>query len=407
MIPDPIHHALKQLSLALAALGFCVGVLLGYGVLAGDEQGRVNLLFLLLLFAFVPVAGLALSLILILKGGGKGLAGLILTLPMWPRHLVRNVPGAGHFREGNLWLFYQTQILSMSFSCGCLFLYLLLLLGSDISFVWRSTLLEPGNLLPTLEVLALPWQFWSTAQPSLELIESTRDFRLGDSGPSQGVVGLWWQYILAAQITYNLLPRALMLVVARTLYLRRMQQAGGHSKVEVITSNADSAASAELADLNAKVSAPYVLLDWADAPAICLKQIQEQLGSAEQIRKIFPSSRPASGPVSEFPLEVTNPSQSIVVLVKSWEPPLGELGDVLAEIPVGIQAGIQTGLQNQRTASLLPLDWNKSGIIQPTAAHLDEWRRFAATLSNWQVIRLPQIEVQTASRLSTPERNPR
>lgn len=366
MILDTTQHALKQLSVALAALGFCAGILLGYGVLAGDEQGRVNLLFLLLLFAFVPVAGLALSLLLILKGGGKGLAGLILALPLWPRHLARNVPGAGSFREGNLWLFYQTQILSMSFSCGCLFLYLLLLLGSDISFVWRSTLLEPGNLLPTLEVLALPWQFWPAAQPSLELIESTRDFRIDDRDATQGVVGLWWQYILAAQITYNLLPRALMLLVARAVYARRVRQAGVHSMEEANTTNSATTAAPQLAALSATVTAPYVLLDWAEAPAICHEQIQQRLGAAAEIRKL--------APVSGSPLAVTDASQSIVVLVKSWEPPLGELADALAETKA------------VRAASLLPLDWNKQGIIEPTAAHLDEWRRFAATLPNWQVI---------------------
>ncbi len=395
MIPDPTQHVFKQLSMALAALGFCAGILLGYGVLNGDDEGRVNLLFLLLLFAFVPVVGLVLSLILILKGGGKGLAGLILALPMWPPHLVRHVPGAGRFREGNLWLFYQTQIVSMSFSCGCLLLYLLLLLGSDISFVWRSTLLEPANLLPTLEVLALPWQFWSAAQPSLELIESTRDFRLDDRAATQAVVGLWWQYILAAQVTYNLLPRALMLLVARRVYLRRAELAGGDSKATVNAlnpaSNSASTVSAELAALSTTVTAPYVLLDWADAPAICHQQIQDQLGSPAKIRKLAPSSGSL--------LEVTDSSQSIVVLVKSWEPPLGELADVLAEIQAGIQA--------QRTAALLPLDWNRTGIFQPTAAHLEEWRRFAATLPDWQVIRLPEIPGQAAAGQVTPERQPR
>jgi len=39
----------------------------------------------------------------------------------------------------------------------------------------------------------------------------------------------------------------------------------------------------------------------------------------------------------------------------------------------------------------LPLDWNDIGIRQPTLAHLDEWRRFAATLRDWQVLQLETI----------------
>jgi hypothetical protein len=65
-----------------------------------------------------------------------------------------------------------------------------------------------------------------------------------------------------------------------------------------------------------------------------------------------------------------------VVIVKSWEPPLAELADRLKDIDADADKLI------------LPLDWNDTGIRQPTPAHLDEWRRFAATLPNWQVLQL-------------------
>ena len=88
MKQDTAQRALKQLSLGLGLLGLCCGFLAAYGVLAGDDEGRVNLLFLLLLFAFLPVAGLLLSIFLLVKGGGNGLAGWILDIPLWPRHLT-------------------------------------------------------------------------------------------------------------------------------------------------------------------------------------------------------------------------------------------------------------------------------------------------------------------------------
>ena len=140
MKQDTDQPALKQLSLGLALLGLCLGCLAAYGVLTGDANGRVNLLFLLLLFAFLPVLGLLLSLLLMLKGGGKGLAGWILEIPLWPRHLVLALSQLTSSQGRQLWLFYQTQVVAVSFTLGCLLLYLLLLLGSDITFVWRSTL---------------------------------------------------------------------------------------------------------------------------------------------------------------------------------------------------------------------------------------------------------------------------
>ena len=88
MEQDTDQSVLKQLSLGLGMLGLCLGFLTAYGVLTGDDDGRVNLLFLLLLFAFLPVVSLLLSILLIVKGGGKGLAGWILDIPLWPRHLI-------------------------------------------------------------------------------------------------------------------------------------------------------------------------------------------------------------------------------------------------------------------------------------------------------------------------------
>lgn len=376
MIPHPTQHALRQISLALAALGLCVGFLLSYGVLTGDEAGRVNLLYLLLLFAILPVAGLLLSLLLMFRRGGLGLAGLLLAIPLWPRHLTLALPGLGSARDRKLWLFYQTQIFTLGFSLGCLLLYLLLLLGTDISFVWRSTLLEPADLFPTLQVLALPWGFWPEAQPSLALIESTRDFRIDDflidgQVASESTVGLWWQYILAAQISYSLLPRSVMLVVARSLYMRSRRQAASGIATAAPTANRGTTGNeVVLAEVTTTVTTPYILLDWAATPLLCQTRVQQQLGAAAQIQPI--------GPLPQSPEMNPDHSHSLVVLVKSWEPPLGELADRLRL------------LDSEQDKLILPLDWNDSNAAPPAPAHLHEWRRFAATLPGWRVLKMEE-----------------
>ena len=360
MKQDTDQPALKQLSLGLGMLGLCLGCLAAYGVLSGDADGRVNLLLLLLLFAFVPVLGLLLSIFLLLKGGGKGLAGWILDIPLWPRHLTLALSRLGLTRGRELWLFYQTQILAVSFSVGCLLLYLLLLLGSDITFVWRSTLLEPDDLLPALKAIGIPWRFWPEAQASLALIEQTRDFRLDAAGMSPPAVGLWWKYILATQLAYNLLPRGVMLLVARYKYRARLQQdrLRSVSDVEPWAGAADADENL-LADLTRSVTLPYTLLDWADVSPGCHERIQQRLGDAAGIHPIGPLREQAAMPP---PVD-----HSLVVVVKSWEPPLAELADRLAE-----------------------LDSNADKLIlpQPSDDHLEEWRRFAATLSGWRVLQL-------------------
>jgi hypothetical protein len=366
---DTDQPALKQLSLGLGMLGLCLGFLAAYGVLTGDENGRVNLLLLLLLFAFVPVVGLLLSILLMVKGGGKGLSGWILDIPLWPRHLILALSRLGLTQGRELWLFYQTQILAVSFSVGCLLLYLLLLLGSDITFVWRSTLLEPDDLLPALTAIGTPWRFWPEAQASLALIEQTRDFRLDSQGLSQPAVGLWWKYILATQFAYNLLPRSLMLLVARQKYRARLQH-GRLRSVPDLQPQPGAAAGDEnsLANLTRSVTLPYTLLDWADLSPGYYEHIQQLLGDATGIHPV--------GPLRDQSAAQSSGDHSLVVVVKSWEPPLAELADRLNDF------------DSNSDKLILPLDWSDTGVRQPSLAHLDEWRRFAATLDGWQVLLL-------------------
>jgi len=366
---DTDQPALKQLSLGLGMFGLCLGFLAAYGVLTGDADGRVNLLLLLLLFAFVPVVGLLLSIFLMVKGGGKGLAGWILDIPLWPRHLILPLSRLGLTHGRELWLFYQTQIVAVSFSVGCLLLYLLLLLGSDITFVWRSTLLEPNDLLPALTAIGIPWRFWSEAQASLALIEQTRDFRLDSGGLSQPAVGLWWKYILATQLAYNLLPRSLMLLVARQKYRARLQQ-GSLRTVPGFQPQPGGADGDEisLANLTRSVTLPYTLLDWADVSPGCYQHIQQSLGDASGIHPIDPLRHQA--------MTHSPDDHSLVVVVKSWEPPLAELADCLNDF------------DSNSDKLILPLEWSDTGVRQPSLAHLDEWRRFAATQAGWQVLQL-------------------
>jgi len=186
---------------------------------------------------------------------------------------------------------------------------------------------------------------------------------------SQPVVGLWWKYILATQLVYSLLPRSLMLLVARQKYRAGMQQ-NLMRPARDLQSQPINAASDEnlLARLTRSITLPYTLLDWADVSPTCYGRIQQRLGDAAEIHRI--------GPLQHQLVTHSPGNHSLVVLVKSWEPPLAELADRLKDI------------DSNADKLILPLDWNDTGIRQPTLAHLDEWRRFAATLAGWQVLQL-------------------
>ncbi|MEX2506696.1 MAG: DUF2868 domain-containing protein [Pseudohongiellaceae bacterium] len=354
-----------QISAVLGGAGFAVGLIIALGVLSGDEQGRVNLLYLLVLFVFFPLAGLAFSAIFMLRGSGRGLSGLLLSLPLVPPHWNRQIMVAVASPARKYWFFYQTQILAVGFGAGGIVAFIFLLLGSDVSFVWRSTLLDAEDILPLLNSLALPWWFWQGAQPSLELLQQTQDYRLAPQEYTAEILGRWWQYALAAQLFYNLAPRLLLLVAARSIYLRKESVQEAAPKIERSVGNGMNPVPDEgkLAEVVHNVEEKFRLINWAAVPPDCLEQIQHKIGSPQQVVMV----RPAAAPEEDDSLR-SGPQP--VVLVKSWEPPMGELRDFLEK-----GAGL-----------IFPLDWD-NGTVRPVRdAHLHEWRRFCGTLDSWRVL---------------------
>lgn len=365
----------RSLSLSLAMLGGFAGLALGYGVLSGDAQGQVNLLFLLLLFVVLPLLALVFSLILLIRPGGRGLVGWLLELPFWSTAWRREFLQRELSGDRKTWLVYQTQFFSLGFSAGGLLVYLLLLLATDISFIWRSTLLEAEQLLPLLNVIALPWRFWGEAQASLALLEQTRDFRLLPADQSANVVGLWWRYVLAAQICYSLLPRSVMLILARIALHR--QQATSPMAGDANDSPRPARAAPALAELLGELPTSARVLDWSGMPDSVQQSLRARLTPVGKVEPVRPDS-------DYHTLPATGDDSAIVVVVKAWEPPLAELADFLVTIP---NAGGASRL-------LLPLDWNGRGLQPLKTTHLNEWRRFAATLSGWKVA---QMAVPAAS----------
>lgn len=365
------HRTLKQISLTLAACAFSVGLLLTLGVLSADSAGRVNLLYLLILFAFVPFASLLVSLVFgFRKSSGGGFAGTLLNLPIWPRQWQRELLILAQTPALKSWFFYQTQMVALGFGCGGLTALVLLLLGSDMSFVWRSTLLDARQILPVLTALGMPWWFWESAQPSLELLQQTQEFRLAPQQAGAALAfGEWWQYVLAAQCAYNLLPRSVMLLAARGWYRRQLAKARAPVAPDPAadTERRNTVpAPGKPAETTHSLLAPYVLINWAGAPASCQHYLARHFGAPQRVIEAGPITPSRALPQSALAAE--NP----VVLVKSWEPPMGELKDYLEHYPNG-------GL-------IVPLDWDADEIQAVKEVHLNEWLRFCGTLDGWRVL---------------------
>ena len=357
---------LRSHSVALGLIALTLGLLAGVAVLSGDDFGRVNLLYSLSLFALLPSIGLVVTLLLLFLGRRSGFAALLIELPLAPKKLASLLLTQRSGVRLQTALFSLSQSLVLAFATGNLLGFVLMLLATDVSFVWRSTLLDAATLFPILDTLASPWRWWQAAQPSLEMLNQTQDFRLQGASLEGNYVGQWWQYLLAAQLCYSIVPRALLWLFANNKFKRAAQlqdseQDPSH-QLAVVTPAPESD---KLAASVSEIPANAVLFDCAHTSDALLSKIEKSLRVSASYK----------APTSfDFTLDGISPTStpSFVVVVRSWEPPLAELADsILAAFTA----------EQRQNLFIAPIDWESNQhqgdhLIQPTVAHTQEWRRF-------------------------------
>jgi hypothetical protein len=225
---------------------------------------------------------------------------------------------------------------------------------SDLAFGWSTTLDVPAATASRIvQAIAAPWASLAPlAVPSSELVEQSQFFRLerADVGASAArALGAWWPFTVAAVVTYGLLPRVLLLVLATA----RLRAATGALLLE-----------------DARVTA---LLDRMASPAIETAAEQHEQAPPLEIGVAPARELPLTGTAraliweNALPLDaardyarrqlglaVTDAAEAgteqldkdraalkhlaaesdgaLIVFTPAWEPPLLELRDFLAEL---------------------------------------------------------------------------
>lgn len=347
-----------RLSRPILISGFFLGLFLSYFVLIGDNAGRVNLLYLLLVYLFVPLFGAALSVISLLTRKGINVARLLTAIPLWPK---AQDAFSRKLRQSELdkqWFFLQSQGAALAYAFASLLTFFLLLLTTDINFVWRSTLLNAESLQPLLKLIALPWWFWEDAQPTLELLRLTQDSRLNDNYAATANFGQWWAFVLATQVVYAFLLRGVLLALAK-LWIR--QRTMNNQRENVTSHKQEPQQQAQSPNLLCEIShslpSHYLLGNWAQFDDSIMAQLS--LNTAHRINV---------GPLATK-TDSSNDLTQRVLLVKAWEPPLGELQDYM-----------------QTTTGLLyPVNIKNNSIVPAAANHIEEWQRFTKQLPAWGI----------------------
>jgi len=359
--------ALRAISVMIALIAFILGLLASVAALSGDEYGRVNLLLSLFLFALLPAFGLLATAVFLSLGRRSGIAALLVELRVTPKRFAALLARQGGAAQRQRILFSLSQGWLLSFVAGNLLGFALMLLAMDISFVWRSTLLEASDLLPVLDFVAMPWSFWSAAQPSLEMLSQTQDFRLQGSPNDANYVGQWWRFLLAAQLCYSLSPRTLLWLIGKNRLARKTETLSTDQNRKVSAENPISEID-RLAKSVTEIPVDSILFDLAHTPDSLLSDIGERL----QVATIHRTPVDLHSQLQR--VDYAN-SPALVVLVRSWEPPLAELADSLRE---------ELTAEQQSNLFIAPIDWvsapqKNERLVEPQVAHTQEWRRFCAS----------------------------
>lgn len=369
---------------ALAVLGFVFGISAMGGLLLVDQQRPVNVLVFLGLFVglqlLLLLLTLAASLLLSLRGEGNGSNSHVNIIHWLVRRSYQRLSDElrpDQFAPLLRWrMLGLGQLFGLCFNAGALLAMLSILLVMDRSFGWSSTLnISAQGLHQLLSGLSTPWAWlWPSASVDMNLVDSTRYQSLQQHFTSEQVeaMRMWWPFLCAAIITYGLLPRLLLWIVFQWIYKRQLQltftnypgarlvlarmdsplvhtQATGHERAEV------TAGSSVLR--HSLPQGTLTVVDWSGAlhsedDAQHWRQKDYELHSAglhlEEDAALLD--------------QINQQGRDVMIIVKSWEPPLSELGDFLR----GISPKVNCYLYLQPLAGQ---------DIKPEA--LTDWQHFA------------------------------
>ncbi|CAE7835011.1 abgB [Symbiodinium necroappetens] len=375
----------RNLSWLLLGIGLLVGVGVSSLALTFEGEYPINLLALLGVLLLLPLLLLLLTLMFcFLQAFGLNAIALLphwMSPGRWTLDLFERYIGlqfSGNYGQGDARSrlgFWQVVVFSqwfgVGFYVGSVLALAVLVSVSDLAFGWSTTLaVEPTSIYSLFNAVAFPWaSFWPAAAPDAELVEASRIFRLAaPSGVEQVArLGIWWKYVFMSLLVWGLMPRLLLLLLGSWRFHRATRTyLLEHSEVTA-------------------------LIDRLVSPLIDLGEHQEQADRSELFPEVDvrefkrPEGSPVSldfddayilvwnGAVSESALrsegvgwlsalstieamdnilkQVPGPYEKVVVLTKSWEPPLLEFLDFLAAlrkqvnktcsiavVPVGLEA---------------------------------------------------------------------
>ena len=357
LLSETLSSYLYGVTLTLVIIAFLLGFLSGIGLLSYNGHEPVNVIYFIAMVVFFPLFTMTLTLFSMIRANSSQSLLVHISPAFWMEKILHFLP---HKTQENLkdlkinplltnWIIIKrSQVVALAFSFGLLFALLGMVATKDIAFAWSTTLhVTPEEFHGFLNTLAFAWREWFPwAVPSVELIEQSQYFRLGDTLSEEMVgnaskLGEWWKFLAFATLFYAILLRFLMYLLSLFGFKRAIRQSffslegaqkllndmnepiiSTHAKQnEVVFNQTKSVYGNVIEHLDASYD---LFLGWAIP--------KEQLTViADTMKVISPKYYEVGGANTlEEDNEVIHLSHGEVVLfVKAWEPPTMDFMDFL------------------------------------------------------------------------------
>ena len=364
LLSETFSTYLYGITLLLVIVGFLAGLFSGIALLNYNGIAPVNVIYFMAMVIALPLLTMTLTLFSIFKANQTRSVLIHLSPSYWMEKIVALLP---HKVQQNLqslkinpllanWIIIKrSQLIALFFAIGLLLSLLLVVATKDIAFAWSTTLqIDAVTFHNFLNTLAFPWRSWfPSAVPSLELIEQSQYFRLGDRLSEEMIdnaskLGEWWKFLAFATLFYAIVLRFLMVLISIfglhiavkksflslegvSSLLRDMNEPIITSNAEEKVVNSEETMQGDLQTLQ-KLDASYDMVQgWAmseEKPVL--------LNDAKGV--ISPLVFDVGGTNSlEEDMEIIHKSHGEVLLyVKAWEPPTMDFMDYLEALLKGV-----------------------------------------------------------------------
>ncbi len=401
LLSETFSTYLYGMTLTLVLISFLLGFFSGVGLLSYSGHEPVNVIYFMSMVILLPLVTMTLTLFSMFKANTSQSFLVHISPAFWMEKILRFLPGKvqSSLQElkinpllANWFIIKRSQLLALMFSLGLLVALLGMVITKDIAFAWSTTLqVSPKEFHSLLHTLAFAWRdFFPWAVPSVDLIEQSQYFRLGEKLDREMIqnaskLGEWWKFLAFATLFYAIVLRLGMWLLSTLGFKKALKRSflglEGVSTLlremnePIITTSATEEkrnfvpkGSHYMQEVENLDSSYDRTLGWAMSD-------EELIVLNDSMQVITPKAFDVGGTNSlEEDSEIISKCQGEVLFyVKSWEPPTMDFVDFLEALTESVDKVI-----------LVPVGTVEDAYLAKTK-ELEMWGRKLQTLKNEKV----------------------